>query len=276
MPLSFGGQQRSGAFDTVWPSATNLVPGHGSLKKSKADSESNVCSCPWKGQACPDQEQPRPPRQRASHSSQHRPMLDAAWWFSAGENLKARFCSCFSAGENLKAGFCPRLAHYRARPDIKQKAGRIRRRIAACAMASSQRHLEWCPPLWQRWMRALLKHLRTRHGRLRWQGSFTSGPPTTAPEAARSASSALPLAAADLAKMPAGSEQLACNRIGPMSAGLSPRAVTCRGSKVLPPDHSGKLTVNFRTAAGAPVASFHLGKLGANSPFHVALLLPWR
>ena len=34
VPLNFGGQKRSGAFDTVWPSAKNLVPpGHGSLKK---------------------------------------------------------------------------------------------------------------------------------------------------------------------------------------------------------------------------------------------------
>ena len=34
MPLNFGGQKRSGAFDTVWPSARNLVPpGHGSPQK---------------------------------------------------------------------------------------------------------------------------------------------------------------------------------------------------------------------------------------------------
>ena len=34
VPLNFGGQKRSGAFDTVWPSARNLVPpGHGSPQK---------------------------------------------------------------------------------------------------------------------------------------------------------------------------------------------------------------------------------------------------
>ena len=54
-------------------------------------------------------------------------MLDAVWWFSAGENLKARFCSWFSAGENLKARFCPSLARYRARPDI------TKRQIAHCS-----------------------------------------------------------------------------------------------------------------------------------------------
>ena len=47
-------------------------------------------------------------------------------WFSAGENL-ARSCPWFSAGENLKARFCPRLARYRARPDI------TKRQIAHCS-----------------------------------------------------------------------------------------------------------------------------------------------
>ena len=36
MPLNFGGQKRSGAFDTVWPSAKNFVPpGQGSLKTTR-------------------------------------------------------------------------------------------------------------------------------------------------------------------------------------------------------------------------------------------------
>jgi hypothetical protein len=59
-------------------------------------------------------------------------MLDAVWWLSAGENQKARFCSWFSAGEHPQARFCPRLAHYRARPEI------TKRQIAHAAPADAE------------------------------------------------------------------------------------------------------------------------------------------
>ena len=86
-------------------------------------------SCPWKGQTCPDQERSTPPDKRhLTRRSANRCLTPSG----AGENQKARFCLWFSAGEHPKARFCPRLARYRARPEI------TKRQIAHAAPADAE------------------------------------------------------------------------------------------------------------------------------------------